>query len=62
MKCRFFRHMRTTQERRRWHADSAEVKLRLRRGPVTLRSAWDDVMRRPQRSWKAHRKVQWVDA
>src|SRR5262245_52559108 len=38
----FFRHMRTTQERRRWFADLADVVLRRARGPRLLPNLWDD--------------------
>lgn len=56
------RYPRTTQERRRWYADIGEVSLRLARQPGNNRnlpSAWDDISRHPQRSWKEHRKLKW---
>jgi hypothetical protein len=56
--CRF-RHMRTTQERRRWFADACDVPLRLARSVRALPSAWDDFWRSPQRSWKEQRKTKY---
>jgi hypothetical protein len=55
----WLRHMRTTQERRRWFADAMDVVLRRSRGPHSLRSLWDDVWRKPRRSWKEHRKTKY---
>lgn len=53
------RHMRTTQERRRWSADADDVHIRLRRSPGSLPSAWDDFWRWTQCSWKEHRRYRW---
>ena len=53
------RHMKTTQEKRRWAADSDETKLRQGRSPRRLPSLWDDVWRAPQRTWKVHRRSQY---
>lgn len=54
------RHMRTTQERRRWEADAVDgVPLRRARAPVNLPSAWDDFWRRTQRCWKEQRRIKW---
>jgi hypothetical protein len=56
----WLRHMRTTQERRRFYADAAEgVKLRNARSPISLPNLWDDIGRSLQRSWKKHRKIKW---
>jgi len=50
-----FRQPRLAQELRgsqeNWH--------RPRRGKKYLPTAWDDCIRRPQRSWKKHRKTQY---
>jgi hypothetical protein len=54
------RYMHTTQERRRWFRDAADgVVPRRSRSPIQLPSAWSDVWRRPQRSWKKHRRHKW---
>ena len=47
---RWLRKPRTTQERRAgaWRAKRAR-----------LPTHWDDITRRPQRSWKAHRLFRW---
>lgn len=55
----WLRYMRTTQERRRWFADEADVHLRHARAPHGLRNAWDDVWRHPQKSWKEYRRHKW---
>lgn len=65
----WFRHMRTTQERRAAKAlahdeDCVEagVKARARRNFANLVSAWDDVMRGgDSRSWKRNRRTQWKE-
>jgi hypothetical protein len=56
----WLRYMRTTQEKRRFVADAVEgVKLRARRNATNLVDAWDDLWRRPQKSWKSYRKTRW---
>lgn len=55
----WLRHMRTTQERRQWFADSDAVALRRSRAPTALPSLWDDFWRRAQRSWKEQRRFKW---
>lgn len=55
----WMRYMRTTQERRRWFADAADVSLRRSRSPISLPTAWDDFWRRAQRSWKEQRRTKW---
>ena len=56
----WMRHMKTTQERRRWFADIGDnVKLRLSRAPHALPSVWDDFWRRHQRCWKEQRRTKW---
>lgn len=55
----WLRHIRTTQERRRWFADASEVRLRAARSPIRLPSLWDDVCRRLHRSWKEQRRTKW---
>jgi hypothetical protein len=55
----FLRHMRTTQERRRWFADVAEVDLRRGRSPRGLPNYWWDLWRHTQKSWKEHRRTKW---
>ena len=56
----FLRYPRTTQERRRWHADIGDVKLRRARSPQhNLRSAYDDISRHTQRCWKEQRRLKW---
>lgn len=60
----YFRSIRTMQERRAWEAacdDDGEpvVRMRSRRNPRNLPSAWDDLRRTNQRNWKRHRRTQW---
>ncbi len=50
MKYRWIRHPHTAQELR---AGAVRAKR------ASLPTARDDIMRRPQRSWKAHRKTRW---
>ena len=52
------RFPRTTQERR----SNQEGWSRPRRRPHRLVHAWDETFRRPQRSWKKHRRHQWKPA
>jgi hypothetical protein len=58
----WLRYPKTTQERRRWFADAAELRLRAARSPhnnLNLPSSWDDIARRPQRCWKEQRRLKW---
>lgn len=56
----WLRHIRTTQERRRYDADvEAGVPPRAARSPISLPSLWDDIHRGIQRSWKKHRRHKW---
>lgn len=55
----WMRHMKTTQERRRWFADYADVSLRRARSPKLLPTLWDDIWRRAQRSWKEQRQTKY---
>jgi hypothetical protein len=58
----YWRHMRTTQERRQWFADVLDVLLRRGRSPHLLPNAWDDVRPTRERNWKSQRKTQWRGA
>jgi hypothetical protein len=51
----FWRHPKTTQERRLWDDEYG----RTRRSPRRLPNAYDDVCRCFQRSWKEHRRTQY---
>jgi hypothetical protein len=51
----WYRHMHTTQEIRSW--DDAHG--RRARSPRQLPGVRDDVVRFPERSWKAHRRTQY---
>jgi hypothetical protein len=53
------RHVKTTQERRRWFADVADVVLRASRNPRNLPSLWDDQQPHRQRNWKRWRLTKW---
>lgn len=55
----WLRHMKTTQERRRWFADKDEARLRASRNPRSLPSLWDDFWRHTQRCWKEQRRTKW---
>jgi len=50
-----FRQIRTTQERRRWDPELG----RLKRSPHRLPNAWDEFIRRPERTWKRYRATQY---
>ena len=56
----WLRHIKTTQERRRWEADLEAARLRRARSPRSLPSLWDDIQRHPQRSWKEQRRHKWI--
>jgi hypothetical protein len=51
---RWFREIRTTQERRHWDADHG----RAARSPHRLPNAWDERTRHVDGSWKRHRTSQ----
>jgi hypothetical protein len=51
----YYRHMRTTQERRHWDSEYG----RASRSPRKLPSWYDDIPRHTERSWKRHRRSQW---
>lgn len=53
--CSFYRHMRTTQERRLWDPEYGRAK----RSRQRLVEAYDERIRRDQRTWKAFRKTRW---
>ena len=60
---RWLRHIRTTPERRANTGDAADARangealpVRRSRLGINLPSAWDDIVRCAQRSWKKHRK------
>lgn len=55
----FLRYMKTMQERRRYIADTSEVRLRASRSARNLPTVWDDFWRYPQRSWKENRRHKW---
>jgi hypothetical protein len=56
----WLRYPKTTQERRRWFADLEEgVRLRRSRAPMSIPTAWDDIGRHAQRSWKEQRRTKW---
>lgn len=57
----WYRHPRTTQERRRYHADASDVRIRGARSDRThtLPSAYDDIARCVQRCWKEQRRIKW---
>jgi hypothetical protein len=60
----WFRNIRTTQEIRlntSVHAEEGEIPVRAARNKRNLPTAWEDIIRTPQRSWKAQRKArkQW---
>lgn len=59
---KYFRHMRTTQELRWYYAHKDEVKIRGRRTPRFLSSAWDDIpYGRKEKGWKrTKKKRQWM--
>ena len=59
------RTLKTTQERRAngkrnfINYDEYKVAVRPSRNMSNLVERWDDLIRRPTRSWKKHRKNQW---
>jgi len=65
---RLFRHPRTTNERRAHFSNEATrenlesygvaFKVRRKRSPHMLPTAWNDISRLHQRSWKEHRRTQ----
>lgn len=62
----FFRHPKTTQERKLYVGlctDQKEldvrIKLRAARSARNLPNTWDDLYAHPIRSWKEHRKLQY---
>lgn len=63
---RWLRHPRTTSERRASDAVDNDpemreykVKSRAKRSKAMLPSAWDDLPRHVDKSWKRHRKTQY---
>ncbi|HCW06988.1 MAG TPA: hypothetical protein DGG95_06450 [Cytophagales bacterium] len=56
----YYRHMKTTQERRWSFAAKVDgVPWRARRNARNLPNPWDDICRTVTKSWKKHRKTQW---
>jgi hypothetical protein len=58
----YFRNPKTTQERRMAGAvmtEEGEPPPRAARGPKHLVTAWDDIPRGFDRTWKRHRRAQW---
>lgn len=58
----FFRHPKTTQERRWSYADwDGQVHIRHKRRAKAIPSAWDELMRShlKDRNWKRFRRHQW---
>ena len=62
-----FRHPRTLSEMRQYFKTTCNeidvvIKVRGRRKPKRLPTAWDDIFRSDQgRSWKHYRKYQWKE-
>ena len=52
----FHRHPRTTQERRFWDDELGRKK----RSPRHLPQLYDDLIRTVQKSWKEHRRTQYI--
>lgn len=53
----YIRSPKTHQEMA--HFVVEEVKLRSKRSPALLPTAWTDIIRRSQRCWKKYRPSQW---
>lgn len=53
---RFFRRPRNGSIKRAIVAAGGSL-----RGETVPPSSWDDIARRPQRSWKEHRRYRWKD-
>lgn len=53
------RYMKTTQERRQYYADKDEAHVRASRNATNIPSAYDDLWRCIQRTWKVHRKTKY---
>jgi len=58
---RFYRKIKTTQERKMWHSIPKEYKIhaRLKRSSSMLPNSWDDINRCTQKNWKSFRKTQY---
>ena len=61
---KWFRNPHTSNEMRQYYAALCEdpdvrPKIRARRKPVHLPTAWDDISVSRSRSWKRHRKHNW---
>lgn len=63
---RYYRHPKTTQEKRNVACDAVDenieyykVKIRQRRNATNLPQLWDDRRRCNQNNWKSQRKTQW---
>ena len=52
------RHPKTTQEIK-WNEAHEKQEVKVRKKRMRLPTAWDDIWRKSQRSWKKHRKTQW---
>ena len=55
----YFRHPKTTNERRASFEAADGVKIRAKRRGRNLPNDWDDKPARRQRSWKRHRRTRW---
>lgn len=56
----YFRHIKTTQERRWYRAWEDEgIKIRKRRSDKTLPNSWDDISKQYHKNWKHFRNHQW---
>lgn len=61
---RYYRHPKTTVERRQYFKDMYDLdeyyfKVRSRRGFRALPNSWDDQVRHVERNWKSQRNHQW---
>jgi hypothetical protein len=58
---RFYRDIKTTQERREACDPEMEDFIRAKRNPNNIPNGFDDLSRTIERTWKRHRKQKWRD-
>jgi len=57
---KFLRYPKTTAEKR-WNIGHEKEGIRTRKKRRYTPTAWDDLWRYPERTWKKHRRNQWKE-